>query len=176
MLNAFEYLSDLEKRCQHKAVGLPAKADVEEVWVGIGFSVSKVECIAKMTEVNEILPVPEMIRVPGVKTWVKGVANIRGSLMPILDMRGFFSGETTVIDKRSRILIVNMSGVLAGLLVEEVFGLRRFKEVDKGEQESLNGTHMGQYINGAFLEKNRRWNIFSMQKLLTTEKFLRVVY
>ena len=50
--------------------------------------------LAKMDDVSEILPPPETIRVPGVTHWVNGLANIRGSLMPILDMNGFLYGQT----------------------------------------------------------------------------------
>ena len=86
-----------------------------------------VPLIAKMDDVSEILPPPETIRVPGVIQWVKGIANIRGNLMPILDMNGFLYGKETEFNKQTRILIINKLGVVAGLLVDEVYGLRRFK-------------------------------------------------
>ena len=72
------------------------------------------------------LPVPETIRVPGVTNWVLGLANIRGNLMPILDMNGYLYAKPCKIRKESRILIINKHGVVAGLLVDEVYGLRRF--------------------------------------------------
>ncbi len=173
----YEYLASLQARCQQNAVGLPTKARIADDWVGIAFSANSVRCITRMTEVTEILPVPDTIRVPGVKNWVKGLANIRGSLMPILDLRGYLVGGDTKINKKSRILIVNKSGILAGILVEEVFGLRRFKE---GTQENNkfddgNEKSMSHYLTGRFSEKTEHWNIFSMKTLLTTEAFLRVV-
>ena len=177
MSTAFENLNKLQQRCQANAVGLPTKVKVVDDWVGIGFSANSVSCIARMTEVAEILPVPETIRVPGVKKWVRGLANIRGALMPILDLRGYLIGGDTVLNKKSRILVVNKSGVLAGILVEEVFGLRRFKEGSQKKENSSEAKemNMSEYIIGAFKENNEHWNIFSMKALLTTEKFLRVV-
>lgn len=177
MSEAFAYLSSLQSRCKANAVGLPTKAKVAADWVGIGFSSNSVRCVARMTEVTEILPMPDVIRIPGVKKWVKGLANIRGALMPILDLRGYTVGGDTKINKKSRILVVNKSGVLAGILVEEVFGLRRFKEGTQNNNKfnGANENHMSQYFTGQFSDNNEHWNIFSMKTLLTTEAFLRVV-
>ncbi len=177
MSTPFEYLAQLQLRCQQHAVGLPTKEKVDDDWVGIGFSSQSIRCIVQMSEVTEILPVPETIRVPGVKKWVKGLANVRGALMPVLDLRGYLVGGTTKINKHSRILIVDQAGVLAGILVEEVFGLRRFKQGTqrKNTSNQLRDANMERYITGEFLDKNEQWNIFSMKTLLTTDTFLRVV-
>lgn len=177
MSTAFQNLIQLQSRCQQNAVGLPTKVDVVDDWVGIGFSANSVHCIARMTEVAEILPMPETIRVPSVKSWVKGLANIRGALIPILDLKGYLQGGETKLSKKSRVLIVNRSGVLAGLLVEEVFGLRRFKEgmLEDNKSKEVKEMNMSRYITGEFSDNNEHWNIFSMKKLLTTEQFIRVV-
>jgi len=177
VLDSYEYLAELQARCQKHAVGLPTKTVLDDDWVGIGFSANSVRCIARMNEVSEILPVPDTIRVPGVKKWVKGLANVRGALIPILDLRGFLMGSDTKINKKSRVLIVNQSGVLAGVLVEEVFGLRRFKQGTQNTSSSDDAKkgNLSQYITGRFLEKNDQWNIFSIKTLLTTDSFLRVV-
>ena len=174
---AFDYLAKIQNRCQSHAVGLPKKVDVADDWVGIGFMSCQIPCIAKMSEVTEILPVPETIRVPGVKAWVKGLANIRGTLMPVLDLQGFVSGEATILNKKSRVLVVDQLGVLAALIVEEVYGLRRFKRSELGrvneQQDNFNA--LAHYITGSFSNTKEFWNVFSVPKLLTADKFLRVV-
>lgn len=177
MSEAFSYLSELQQRCQKNAAGLPENIDVADDWVGVGFSANDFRCVAKMSDVSEILPMPEVIRVPGVKSWVKGLANIRGLLMPILDLKGFVSGVDTQLDIKSRVLVVDKSGILAGLLVEEVFGLRRFKEGSQLQVESKEtiDANMESYITGKFDEKQEHWSVFSVQKLLTTDQFIRVV-
>lgn len=177
MISPFAYLQEIEKRCHAHAVGLPTQQTVIDDWVGIGFSSNALNCVARMSEVTEILPVPDTIRVPGVKSWVKGLANIRGALMPILDLRGFVTGENTLVNPKCRILIINQAGVLAGLLVEEVFGLRRFKQelIQKTISGDVKEARMSAYITGGFSEESRYWNIFSMQSLVSTNKFLRVV-
>jgi twitching motility protein PilI len=128
-----------------------------------------------MDDVSEILPPPPLIRIPGVKFWVKGLANVRGSLMPVLDMKAFLYGQSTVIGKDSRILIVNKKGVTAGLLVEEVHGLRRFKPGEHRDEMDPDMGAIKQYLAGIFVDQVHRWNVFSVDKLVDTEQFLRVV-
>ena len=45
--------------------------------------------LTRMGEVSEILDPPDYTRVPGVKDWVVGIANVRGSLLPLMDLKGF---------------------------------------------------------------------------------------
>jgi len=171
----FELLKELDSRCRKNSAGLPVAKAVVDDWIGVGFLIKDVPLLAKMDDVSEILPPPDTVRVPGVTHWVKGLANVRGNLIPVLDMNGFLYGEPTRIRKESRILVINKSGVVAGLLVDEVFGLRRFKP-DEHKQEVLQdaGT-IGAYLSGIFVDQVRRWNVFSVKKLTRAEHFLRVV-
>ena len=112
---------------------------------------------------------------PGVVQWVVGLAKIRGSLMPILDMNDYLYGKPSRIRKESRILVINKQGVVAGLLVDEVYGLRRFKPEEHMQEESEDTGSLGDYLGGIFIDQVRRWNVFSVEKLTQTEQFLRVV-
>lgn len=171
----FEILQSLDDRCRKNASGLPVNRKISEDWVGIGFSLNGITLLAKMDEVTEILPPPQTIRVPGVKHWVMGLANIRGSLMPVLDMNAYLFGEATRIKKESRVLIINLMGVAAGLLVEEVYGLRRFKPEDHQKETDVKSSAVKEYLNGKFVDQVRKWNVFSVEKLIKTEQFIRVV-
>ena len=171
----FELLSALDERCRNNSSGLPVAKAVIDDWIGIGFSLNGISLLAKMDDVSEILPPPPTIRVPGVTYWVKGLANIRGSLMPVLDMRAFLYGEATDIRKESRILIINKMGIVAGLLVDEVYGLRRFKPEEHQKEIKQDAGSMGEYLIGTFTDQARSWNVFSVEKLAKAEHFLRVV-
>lgn len=171
----FARLQDIDNRCRENARGLPTDTKVEENWTGIGFKLCGQRLIAKMSEVNEILPPPDTIRVPGVLPWVKGLANIRGTLMPILDMSVYLTGQALSHAIERRVLIINHQDILAGLLVEEVYGLRRFKpEMKVNETMSVTG-ELDPYLDGFFSDEQAQWHIFSMDRLVETEKFLKVV-
>ncbi len=171
----YALLQEYDQRCRKYAKGLPTDAKVVEDWVGIGFKVAGMRLIAPMNEVAEILPPPKTIRVPGVLAWVKGMANIRGNLMPVLDMNNFLYSHA--IDKQgdSRVLIIDRDGVVAALLVEEVFGLRRFKPAMRKELDaSVNGS-LEPYLEGVFNDGQNEWFIFSVDRLVQHEQFLKVV-
>ena len=171
----FELLQELDARCRNNASGLPVNRTVKEDWIGIGYRINNIPLLTRMDEVSEILPVPETIRVPGVKHWVRGLANLRGSVMPVLDMKAFLTGKPTPVQKESRVLIINTAGVAAGLLVEEVYGLRRFKPEEKIQESDPDTGPVEHYLAGAFEDQVRRWNIFSIEKLVKTDQFIRVV-
>ena len=171
----YELLKQLDLRFRKNSSGLPAASGVIEDWLGIGFAINDIPLLAKMEDVSEILPIPTTIRVPGVKPWVRGLANIRGSLMPVLDMNGYLYGKPSRIEKASRILIINREAVVAGLLVDEVYGLRRFKPEEHLDEQAEDTDSLSEYLSGIFVDQVRRWNVFSVEKLVRTEHFLRVV-
>lgn len=171
----FEILQVLDASFKANASGLPVNKSVNDDWVGVGFKINDIALLAKMDDVSEILPPPQTIRVPGVKFWVKGLANIRGSLIPVLDMKAFLYGQATVVDKNSRILIINKKGLSAGLLVEEVYGLKRFKPAEHRDETNHETGSVKEYLSGIFVDQVYRWNVFSVDKLVSTEQFLRVV-
>jgi twitching motility protein PilI len=171
----YELLKQLDARCRRNSSGLPVASGVVDDWIGIGFAINGVALLAKMEDVSEILPVPETIRVPGVTYWVVGLANIRGNLIPVLDMNGYLYGKPGTVRKESRILVINKHGVVAGLLVDEVYGLRRFKPEEHRQEENAELGPLDEYLAGIFIDQVRRWNVFSVEKLTRTEQFLRVV-
>jgi twitching motility protein PilI len=171
----YELLKQLDARCRQNSSGLPVDRGVVEDWLGIGFALNDIPLLLRMDEVEEILPMPETIRVPGVKGWVIGLANIRGNLMPVLDMNAYLSGHATQLRKQSRVLVINNQAIVAALLVDEVFGLRRFKPEDRRDESTPDLGTLGQYLSGIFIDQVRRWNIFSVEKLTADEPFIRVV-
>ncbi len=143
--------------------------------MGIGFSLEGVSLVARMDEVSEILTPPETIRVPGVRQWVRGLANVRGSLMPVIDLKRFLMDRGSASAKESRVLIINKSGLDAALLVDQVHGMRRYKQDEIQDRADLGLGHLNDYLNGRFESNDQQWNIFSMEKLVDDEKFLLVV-
>lgn len=171
----FQILQDIDQRCRRNALGLPTGARVEEDWVGIGFQLKGQRLVAKMSDVAEIISPPATIRVPGVKNWVKGLANVRGMLMPILDMGAFLQSEAKIKRNQARILVINKDSLVAGLQVEEVFGLRRFKPGMRSESAHEGMGTLRPYLDGVFTDDATQWSVFSIEKLVKHEPFLRVV-
>jgi len=168
-------LRDLERRSRSNAHGLPQQEELKNEWGGIAFNLGQANLLAPLGEVVEILTMPGLSRIPGVKPWVLGIANVRGNLLPIMDLSGYLSGEKTVLNKRSRVLVMNYKGVFSGLLVDNVAGLRRFEEEDlTTEVPRVISSSYVPYLERAYKKNEEHWAVFSMRKLIETPAFLQV--
>ena len=92
-LTAFELLLQIDRRCRLLGADLPSQPTHGDSWSGIGFRLGEHWYVAPMGEVSEVLHEPRYTHLPGVKPWVRGVANLRGRLLPLMDLCGFFGPE-----------------------------------------------------------------------------------
>lgn len=171
-------LRELDELCRRHAVGLPRGETATDEWIGVGFRVGPRPCVAQMGEVTEILPVPDTIRVPRARSWVIGLANVRGTLLPVMDLEGFLSGSNLARSVGNRVLVIEHGDLRAGLLVPEVLGMKRFRKDERaqgGADDAVDDPGADvPYLEGLFRAAGRSWHIFSMSKLARSPEFLRV--
>jgi len=168
-------LQELEVKAKRAAHGLPQQMDIQATWDAIGFSLMGLRLVVAMKEVREILTLPAMTRVPGARPWILGLANIRGNLMPILDLKGFLTNESAGVKRRSRVLVVSRRGVTAGLMVDEVYGMRHFLDDEFTSQHTAaTGTPLESYLVGSYRQTGEQWGVFDMNKLFETPEFMKV--
>ena len=110
----FKLLLDIESRGLQHAAGLPQQAEVTRPWSGIGFKIGDLHLVSAVGDVNEILHFPQVTIIPGTKSWVKGMANIRGSLIPIIDLNGYLGNTTTQMNARRRDMIIKNEDLKKG--------------------------------------------------------------
>jgi twitching motility protein PilI len=124
----FELLKELEKRSRTVAANSVADASTGQEWVGVAFRMGGETFLVAREETREVLGYPAVVtRIPGAKNWVRGLANVRGALMPMLDLRQFLGSGATTAGRNTRIVVVNHRDIPAGLMVDEVLGFRRLQ-------------------------------------------------
>lgn len=168
-----EWLARLERACLDHAHGLPQQEQNEEEWIGIGFRLGELRLVAPLGEVSEILTPPSLSKVPRTKAWVCGIANVRGNLMPIMDLHGYLHDQPARLNRRSRILVVNHRGVYSGLVVDAVMGLRHFRDEQRCDELPGDDTRIHEYLEHGFRIGNEHWGVFSMHRLAETPQFLK---
>jgi twitching motility protein PilI len=166
----FDLLLDIEQRCQANAAGLPTLDKVEDEWVGVGFRIGDDRLIAPMNEIEEILDLPEYTNVPGVKSWMVGVANVRGGLLPLMDLKGFILGEDIKLRKSGKVIVIDYKGFNTGLIVEEVFGMKHFQIKDESGDIPMLHENVSKYVNRAFSQDGDSWPVFSFQNMTQDER------
>jgi twitching motility protein PilI len=166
-----QQLHGIEERCQKYAAGLPQREEAKQFWEGMLFEVDGVHVVTALKEVKEILNFPPVVtKIPGTLKWMRGVSNIRGTLMPVVDLQSFLGGDRLKEHSRTRVLVIEQGDLYTGLMVQDVLGIRYFPEELRTESGSMAGS-LGQFIEGAFVQEGKSWPIFSMPRLATNEAF-----
>lgn len=143
-------LKEIERRSRQNAADLPDRIQTQGLWEGMLFSIAGTEVVAPLDEIKEILTYPSVLTpVPGAKRWLLGVSNVRGNLLPVIDLQIFLGGSPIAPGKRSRVLVINFHGHPTGLLVGGVQGLRHFLADQRTAAPTVAGT-LGQFLTEAF--------------------------
>ncbi len=176
----FDVLVDYERRSLAHVAGLPEQLDAPGLWRGVGYRIGNRRLASDFGEVLEILPLPQVTPVPGAQSWMLGLANVRGNLLPIVDLKQFLEGERTVLHESQRILLVRQPGGDVAVLIDELYGQRSFNEQHLLDLESDAGddaaAHLadGRYANfigRAYRLDDTTWGIFSLDRLARTPEF-----
>jgi twitching motility protein PilI len=168
----FELLREIERRSRIAVAGKGA-GELEDEWVGIGFRIGQEYFVAERDQVREVLMLPESItRVPGASRWMLGIANLRGHLLPLIDLKLFLGSGRTSLRRVTRVISVNHRDVPAGLVVDEVQGFRRFSDNEYLEKWPQTAVRCDRYIEGAYERGQDIWPVFNLYALLESPAFL----
>ena len=170
-VDPFSVLQDYETRSLAHVVGLPEQLDAPGLWRGVGYRVGQRRLASGFDEVVEILGMPPVTPVPGAQPWMLGVANIRGNLLPIVDLKQFLEGERTVLHEGQRVLVVRQPGGNVAVTIDELFGQRSFVEEQKIEAAPLADGRYANFVERAYRLGDHEWGVFSLDRLARTPEF-----
>ncbi|MFC1493218.1 chemotaxis protein CheW [candidate division KSB1 bacterium] len=96
--------------------------------------------------VTEIIGMQNITELPDVTHFVKGVINLRGKIIPVIDIRLRFGLKEREYDDRTCIIVIDITGVSVGLIVDNVSEVVSIPEKDVDYSESLNRDAKSEYI------------------------------
>lgn len=167
-------LAELSSDFRQRSRPLPAQIDLTPTRTVVCFRLLGVGVAVLLEEMNELLEVPHCTRLPRVKPWVKGVANVRGKLTPIIDFAGFLGSRLTAPPKRQRVLLVERDDIAAGLIVDEVVGMKHFRVDAFTDGRDFIPPPLSPFVPGTFLNDGERWVLFRPEALFSNNDFLEV--
>lgn len=170
----FELLTALEARVQVTRPDVVRRS--RDVWLGLGFRLREHWCVAPREDVREIIPVPQLTRAPGAKPWLIGVANVRGSILAVVDLAQFLGLPRRAPQSSSRVLIFNSTKVPVGILIDEVAGYRQFTVGDQNPARLGDAGPLQPFLLGAFEREQTPWFAFSLHKLSESLEFANAGY
>ena len=172
LLTPFETLAEYERQSLAHVAGLPEQAEAPGLWRGIGFRIGTRYLVSSISEVNEILTWPALTLVPGTRQWLLGIANVRGNLVPVIDLKLFLGVGRTELSETSRVLLAKQHGGHVGLLVDEVLGQRNIAEEQRIEAQVELDNRYDRYVTENFQLGEVPWGLFSIAALVKTPDFL----
>ena len=168
----FELLAEMERRSRQALSGQSGSAMPAE-WVGVGFRIGEEQFVAGRDEVREVLMLPEsMTRVPGAKRWLLGIANLRGHLLPLVDVKLLLGSGRTTLRRSTRVISVNHREIPAGLVVDEVLGFRRFMEHEYTDSWPETAVRCDRFLTGAYERGEELWPILNLFEFVESHVFL----
>ncbi len=173
MPTPFTQLKSLETLAHQRSVGMPQREEVAQYWTALAYRVGNETFVSPLEQVAEILPVPEVTRLPLAQSWVLGVINRRGELTPVYDFLGLIGRGTVGTDSRARLLVARLGTWSLALVVSESLGLRHF-QVDARRPYDEAAVELKDYVFEEVIEPWRSWKILDLQKLLHGEAVLAV--
>lgn len=126
--------------------------------------------LLKLADVAEVLPVPGITDVPLSRPWFKGVANVRGNLMSVIDLQAFFNEGAQTLTPLSRILLIKPHLLPhASVLVGRMLGIKHTDEMTKEPlPENASAWMPATYLDG----KGQTWLDLDIEKLANDPVFL----
>jgi twitching motility protein PilI len=173
MVSPFDLLVEIEKKSLISVNKLPQKADKAAYWRGIGFELAGQKFVAPMGEIVEVLHPLKVTKIPWVRKFVLGVSNIRGRLVPIIDLTVLLSTSLNISEKTSRILVVGQGDQQNGLLVDAVLGIQQFPSLLIDTSNPVENS--SSFIRGCFEKDGIKWSIFSFADLIRSDEFCQII-
>lgn len=170
----FKLLASLANLYSGKAKQLPAEKEISETQTVVCFSLLGENLAIALEELAELLELQNCTRLPRVKRWVKGVANVRGRLLPVMDFAEFLGGRLNTAPKLQRIIVLELGNVYVGLTVDQVYGMRRMNVDDYRKSFSDIPEVLEPYIEGGFKTDGEQWFLVRPVRLLKDKKFVQV--
>ena len=151
---------------------LQAAASRDNTGSRLGFRVGDVNWLVSLSDTEEVIPVPPIVKVPGGCRWFRGVANIRGNLFAVSDFADFMGQGVTPDHADCRLLIPHHDfGVNAALLVHGTLGLKNINRYQlHGERTARYPWVARQYAD----EAGADWCDMDFGQLLGNTDFLKV--
>lgn len=168
----FELLRELERRSQgaRQAGALAPGADAGE-WVGVALQSGEQRWLVPREEIREVMEFPPTTRVPGACDWVRGITNVRGRLVPVIDLLAFRGAGHAEGRRSNRLIVVHHREIPAAVLVDEVMGFRRFAASEFVVDDPSGDGPLDEFCLGQCRRGQESWPVLSLIKLIESARF-----
>jgi len=136
----------------------------------VTFSIGEEEFGVNILQVQEIIRTMEITNVPRAPEFVEGVINLRGKVIPIVDMRSRFGLDAKGHDKYTRIIVVEFDNIIVGFVVDSVSEVLRIPANSVQPPPPVVAGMDSDYIDGVGKLEDRLLILLDLNSLLNNEE------
>ena len=136
------------------------------------FSIGKESYGIDIKYVIEIIGIEPITEVPELPDYVKGVINLRGKIIPVMDVRLKFKKEEKEYDSRTCIIVVEVESISIGLIIDRVLEVANIEEnnISPPPKINKNNNNANKYIKGIGKAVNKVMLLIDCNKLLEEDE------
>lgn len=135
----------------------------------VTFSIGEEEFGVDILKVQEIIRTMEITKVPRAQEFVEGVINLRGKVIPIIDLRRRFGFTSKEHDKHTRIIVIEINNMIVGFVVDSVSEVLRIPAATVEPPPPVVAGVESEYISGVGKLQDRLLILLDLDKLLSGE-------
>lgn len=120
-----------------------------------------------ITKVQEIIPMANPTKLPQVPDFVEGIINLRGKIIPIIDLKKRFGMNASEVSSESRSVVVDVDGQTVGIIVDEVSEVLRLPQDSIEPPPSVIGGITADYLIGVGKIEDRLLILLDMDKVFS---------
>lgn len=146
------------------------KTSGEELTEFINFSIGEENYGVDIQKVKEVIRHKEITRLPKAPSFVKGVINLRGDVIPILDLRDRFGLEHKEYNEMTRVIVVEVDDRSIGMVVDSVSHVQRIGQAEIEPPPPIVGGISAEYLRGVGKVGEKLIVLLNIDKILTVEE------
>lgn len=124
----------------------------------------------EIKHVTEIIGIQAITKVPEVPPYVKGIINLRGKIIPVIDVRLKFGKEAIEYDDRTCIVVIEIGEVSVGLIVDNVDEVMTIEDEDIAAPPATKTGFENKYIKGIGKAGDRIQLLLDCERLLKNDE------
>lgn len=149
-----------------KGKGTLMNTDIHEIQVAC-FRLGEDLYAADIMRIKEIIRLQKLANLPKSPTFVEGVLNLRGAVIPVIDLRKRFDLPVISHDRDTRLLIVTVGRQVVGLVVDEVTEVISVPVRDIKQPPRVAGGIGAEYLVGVCLAKDSLIMLLNLDRILS---------
>lgn len=136
----------------------------------VSFNLRGEEYAVEITKVKEIILLEGVTKVPQMPGFIEGIINLRGTVIPVIDLRKRFGLPSPEADDHTRIVVTRMGNRIVGLIVDSVSQVMKIPQANIQPPPDTIAGLAGEYLTGVGKVDERLIILLDIEKIMSADE------